>query len=155
MLLTFNWRTLLPNGSYDICDESGKVVFKVRREVTLEQCFKMFNSNGDCVGTIKKKLPALTPRFQIYLGDEASLIGIVSRYYSMSTPDIKIDFDGWHTHGSCADYRYDILDRDDATVAAVARKPNLMTEEFTVDILNPQKKLPALLLILALYSALG
>ena len=78
--------------SYDITDENGNVVFKIKGQLALGHCLKIYNQFGQEVGMVKEKIISLLPRFIIYEND--CQLGYISRKISLFTSSYDIDFKG-------------------------------------------------------------
>ncbi len=150
MKLLFKQRMFSWFDSYDIYDEAGAVVFTVKGQLAWGHCFKIYNSQGYCLGTVREKIWSFLPKFEIYSGDEQNYIGCISKEFTFFKPKYNIDFNGWHVEGSFMEWDYDVLDQQGRKIATVSKELFHWTDTYIINIFNPGHALEALMFVLAI-----
>ena len=79
MKLLFKQRFFSWFDSYDIYDEAGSTVYVVRGQFSWGHCLKIFDPTGSELGTVKQRVFALPPKFDLYRGD--AHIGCISKEF--------------------------------------------------------------------------
>jgi uncharacterized protein YxjI len=100
------------------------------------------------VGTVKQKIFSFLPTFEIYIGDK--YLGSIKREFSFFKPVYNIDFNGWHVEGNLFEWDYTIVDRNGKQVAYVSKELFNWTDTYTIDVLNPEEAVYALMLVIAI-----
>ena len=148
MKLLFKQRFFSWFDSYDIYGESGETVYTVKGQLSWGHCLKIFDSYGNETGTVKERILTFLPKFEIYLGD--NYIGCISKELTLFKPKFNIDFNGWHIEGDFFEWDYRIINRDGILIATVSKELFNWTDTYTIDVINPQDALCALMLVLAI-----
>lgn len=134
--------------SYDVYNESGTTLYTVKGQLSWGHCLKIFDSSGVEVGTVKQKIFTFLPAFEIYVGDK--YLGSIKREFTFFKPVYNIDFNGWHVEGNLFEWDYSIVDRNGKSVAAVSKELFNWTDTYTIDVLNPEEAVYALMLVIAI-----
>lgn len=150
MKLLFKQRFFSWFDSYDIFDEYGEVVFVVKGQISWGHCLKIYDAAGYEVGTVQEKLFRLLPEFEFYEGPD--YIGRLKKQFTFFTPKYDVIGPGWFVQGNFFEWDYDILSSEGygGVVASVSKELFHFTDTYTIDVMNPQDALLALMVVLAI-----
>jgi len=148
MKLLFKQRFFSWFDSYDIFNESGETVYEVKGQLSWGHCLKIFDTNGNELGTVKQQIFTLLPKFDMYFGD--NYIGSICKEFSFFTPRYNIDYKGWHVEGEFFEWDYHITDSTGCQVATVSKELFNWTDTYSIDVNNPEDAIYALMLVLAI-----
>ena len=148
MKLLFKQKLFSWFDSYDILNEAGETVYTVKGQLAWGHCFKIFDANGQEVGTIKQKIFSFLPRFEIYFGHQ--YVGSICKEFSFLKPRYNIDYNGWQVEGNFFEWDYSILNGAGQTVATITKEFFNWTDTYSIDVVNPADALSALLLVIAI-----
>ena len=148
MRLLFKQRFFSWFDSYDIYDATGNTVFTVEGKLAWGHCLKIYDANGREVGTVRERVFAFLPKFELYLGDQ--YIGCITKELSLFKPRFSIDCNGWRVDGSFWEWDYSIVDPSGHTIATISKELFNWTDTYVIDVSNPQDALCSLMLVLAI-----
>lgn len=148
MKLLFKQRLFSWFDSYDIFNEAGETVYTVKGQFGWGHCLKIFDAAGYEIGTVKEKIFAFLPKFEIYFGER--YVGCISKEFSLFKPKYNIDCNGWHIDGNFFEWDYNILNMSGQCIATVSKQLFNWTDTYVIDVVNPQDALYALMLVLAI-----
>ena len=148
MKLYFKQRFFSWFDSYDIYDEQENVIFVVKGQLSWGHCLKIFDVYGQEVGMIKERILTFLPKFEVYRGGQ--YLGCIKKEMSILRPKYNIEYNGWHIEGSFLEWNYQITDRRGGMVAAVSKELFHLTDQYVIDVVNPQDGLTALMFVLAI-----
>ena len=148
MKLYFKQRFFSWFDSYDIYDEQENVIFVVKGQLSWGHCLKIFDAYGQEVGMIKERILTFLPKFEVYRGGQ--YLGCIKKEMSILRPKYNIEYNGWHIEGSFLEWNYQIIDRRGGMVAAVSKELFHLTDQYVIDVVNPQDGLTALMFVLAI-----
>ena len=148
MKLIFKQRMFSWFDSYDIYYENGKVAYTVKGQLSWGHCLKIYDPQGREVGTVKEKVLAFLPRFEVYLGDR--YLGMIRKEFTFFVAQFTIDFLGWQVDGGLMEWDYTVRAREGRQVAAISKELFHWTDTYIIDVADPQDALPALMLALAI-----
>ena len=129
MKLLFKQRLFSWFDSYDIYREDGGTAYTVQGQLSWGHCLKIFDPQGNEIGTVKERVLTFLPKFDLYMGD---------RYIGCK---VEGDFMEW-------DYR--VTDRTGRCVATVSKELFNWTDTYTIEVAEPGDALAALMLVLAI-----
>ena len=148
MKLLFKQRFFSWFDSYDIYDESGRVVYQVEGKLSWGHKLVIYDRNRNEVGTVLEKVMTFLPKFEMYKNNE--YMGCLSKELSFFLPHYNIDYNGWHIDGSLAEWDYTIVDSNCDTVAVICKQIFNVTDTYVIDVKNPDNALDALMFVLAI-----
>lgn len=148
MRLLFKQRMFSWFDSYDIYDEAGNTLYVVKGQLSWGHCLKIYNANGNEIGTVKERIFTLLPKFEIYMND--NYVGCISKEFTFFKPAYNIDFKGWHVEGDFFEWDYQISDGMGQCVATVSKQLFNWTDTYVIDVCNSQDALATLMLVLAI-----
>lgn len=148
MRLIFKQRLFSWFDSYDIYDEAGNTVFTVEGQLSWGHCLKIFDPTGSELGTVKQRVFALPPKFDLYRGD--AYIGCISKEFKLFSHHYNIDCNGWHVEGNWLGWDYSIVDAAGRPAASISKELWNWTDTYVIDVVNPQDALTALMVVLAI-----
>ena len=148
MKMLFKQRLFSWFDSYDIYGEDGQVLYTVKGQLSWGHCFKIYDSFGNCLGTVKQRILTLLPKFEIYMND--AYVGCISREFTFFRPRYNIDYNGWQVEGDFLEWDYNIISASGNTVASVSKEIWNWTDAYSINVYNPADALSALMLVLAI-----
>lgn len=149
MKLLFKERMFSWLDCYDVFDEFGNVVFSVEGQFSWGHCLHILDNCDRHIGTIKEVIFTFLPSFELYVKDE--YLGQINKEFTFfSPPKYDFDFNGWHVEGHFMEWDYEIYDRDDNLVATVTKELFNWTDTYSIDVVNPDDALLALMFVLAI-----
>ena len=148
MKLLFKQRFFSWFDSYDIYDEAGSTVYVVRGQLSWGHCLKIFDPTGSELGTVKQRVFALPPKFDLYRGD--AHIGSLKKEFSLFSHRYNLDCNGWHVEGNGLGWDYSIVDAAGRSAASISKELWNWTDTYVIDVVNPQDALTALMVVLAI-----
>lgn len=148
MILWFRQRFFSWFDSYDIYDEAGKTVYVVKGQFSWGHCLKIFDSSGKEVGTVKERVLALMPKFEMYIGDK--YVGCIRKKLTFFKSEYTVDCNGWFVKSNFMEWDYKIFNANGQQIATVSKQLFRLTDTYSIDMQNPQDALFALMLVLAI-----
>lgn len=148
MRMYFKQRLFSWFDSYDIYDEWGNVLYVVKGQLSWGHCLKIFDTYGNEVGTVKERVITFLPKFEVYLRDR--YLGCISKRFTFFKPQYDIDYNGWHIDGNFMEWDYKITDAMGGMVASISKELFHMTDQYVIDVSNPEDSLIALMFVLAI-----
>lgn len=148
MKLLFKERMFSWFDSYDVYDEQGSTIFVVKGEMSWGHCLRVYDANGNELGLLQEKVLTFLPKFEMYQGD--NYIGCISKEFTFFVPAFDIDYNGWHVEGDFFGWDYRIQDSAGNCVADVSKELFNWTDTYTIDVVNPEDALCALMVVLAI-----
>ena len=148
MKLLFKQRLFSWFDSYDIYNEYGETAYVVKGQLSWGHCLKIFDANGNEIGTVQERVLTWLPKFELYIKGE--YIGCISKEFSFLKPRYEIDYMGWHVEGDFMEWDYRVEDRSGKTVAAVSKQLFNWTDTYAIDVYDSQDALAVLMLVLAI-----
>lgn len=148
MKLLFQQRMFSWFDSYDIYYENGETAYTVKGQLSWGHCLKIYDPQGYEVGTVKEKVLAFLPRFEVYLGDR--YLGMIRKEFTLFVSQFTIDFLGWQVDGGFLEWDYTVRSREGQTVAVISKELFHWTDTYVIDVADPRDALPALMLVLAI-----
>ena len=148
MKLLFKQRFFSWFDSYDIFDENENVLFSVEGQLSWGHRLHILNARGEHVGTVKQRVMAFLPRFELYFGEE--YVGCITKEFSFFRPNFSVDHNGWTVDGDFFGWDYQIFDRNGALVAEVSKELFRMTDTYVIDVVCEEDALSALMVVLAI-----
>lgn len=148
MRMYFKQRLFSWFDSYDIYDEQGNPIFEVRGQLSWGHCLNIYDSAGNEVGTVRERVLTFLPRFEVYLGEH--YLGCIKKEFTFFVPKYDIDYNGWHIDGNLMEWDYRITDNLGDTVAYISKELFHLTDQYVIDVQNPQDALIVLMFVLAM-----
>lgn len=148
MKLLFKQRLFSWLDSYDIYNEAGEAVYTVKGQLAWGHCLKIYDACGREVGTVRERIFAFLPKFEMYIGER--YIGCISRELTFFRPKYTIDCNGWQVEGDFFEWDYTIRNAAGQGIASVSKEIFNWTDTYVIDVRQPQDALCALMLVLAI-----
>ena len=133
MRMYFKQRLFSWFDSYDIYNEQGNPIYVVKGQISWGHCLQIFT---------------FLPKFEIYQGNQ--YLGCIKKEFSFLKPRYDIDYNGWHIAGSFMEWDYKIIDAAGGMVASISKELFHMTDQYVIDVYDPQNALIALMFVLAI-----
>ena len=134
--------------SYDIYNEAGQTVYTVRGQLSWGHCLKIYDALGNEIGTVKEKIFAFLPKFEMYLGNQ--YIGCICKELSFFRHKYHIECNGWQVEGDWLEWDYQIISQTGQSVASITKEIWNWTDTYVIDVPDPQNALCALMIVLAI-----
>ena len=149
MRLLFKQRFFSWFDSYDIFNENGETVFTVEGKLSWGHRLHILDRTGHHIGTVQQKVLTLTPKFELYEGEEC-LGTLEKELFTFFRPKYYIDFNGWQIEGNFMEWDYSINDANGIPVATVSKELFNWTDTYVIDVIDPNDALRALMVVLAI-----
>ena len=147
MKLLFKQRFFSWLDSYDIYDEYENTVYTVKGQLSWGHCLKIFDPHDRELGTVKERVLAFLPKFEVYEGNQ--MIGSISKELTFLKPRYNIDYNGWHIDGDFLEWDYTVYGSG-GVVAKVSKEIFRLSDTYVIDVYNSADALSALMLVLAI-----
>ena len=148
MKLLFKQRMFSWFDSYDVYDEAGNTVYTVKGELSWGHLLKIYDAKGFEVASVSEKVFSFLPRFEMYFGK--NYVGCIKKEFSFFKPKFTIDYNGWQVEGDWFEWDYSILGSSGHKLATVSKEIFNWTDTYTIDVVNENDTLFALMLVLAI-----
>lgn len=148
MKLLFKQRFFSWFDSYDIYNEAGETVYTVEGKMSWGHKLHILNKHGNHIATVKQAILTFMPRFELYQGE--TCIGTVQKKVSFFKPHYEMNFKGWNVTGNFLEWDYNIVDSSGRIVATVNKEIFNFTDTYSIDTVNDDDALYALMLTLAI-----
>jgi len=148
MKMRFKQRFFSWFDSYDIYDEAECTLFTVEGQLAWGHTLHINDAEGYHIATVKQRLFTFLPKFDLYAGD--TLLGTISKDFTLFAPAFEIDFNGWQVQGQFMEWDYDILDKFGDRVASISKELFNWTDTYVIDVPDPDNALCALMVVLAI-----
>lgn len=148
MKMLFRQRFFSWFDSFDICDEAGNTLYIVKGQLSWGHCLKIFDVNGNHIGTVKEKIITFLPKFEMYLSDR--YIGCISKEISFFRPKYNIDCNGWRVEGDFMGWDYSVVSADGRKIADISKELFRFTDTYVINVPDANNALCALMLVLAI-----
>lgn len=148
MKLLFKQRFFSWFDSYDIFDESDKVIFTVKGQLSWGHRLNIYNSANVHIGTVKEVVFTWLPKFELYEGDR--LVGVLKKKFQLFKNSYDLDLLGWDVNENFMGWDYSILDSHGSVVAKVNKVIFKFNDTYEIDVVDPENALHALMFTLAI-----
>ncbi len=148
MKLLFKQKAFSWFDSYDVFNEQDEAVYKVKGQLSWGHCLKIFDAQGNEIGTVKERIISFLPKFEMYLGE--NYLGCIKKEFSFFTPKFTIECNNWQVEGDFFEWDYSITDTNGNTIATVSKDVFRWTDTYVIDVENPQNVLEVLMLVIAI-----
>ena len=147
MRLLFKQRLFSWFDSYDIYDEAGNTVYTVQGQLSWGHCLHILDHTGRHIATVQEKVLTFLPRFEFFLGGQ--MLGSIRKELTFLRPRFELDFNGWDVSGSFLEWDYTIS-QGPRTVATISKELWKLTDTYVIDVVDPRDALCALMVVLAI-----
>ncbi len=148
MKLLFKQKLFSWFDSYDIFNEAGETVYKVKGQLAWGHCLKIYDASDNEIATVKQKIFTWMPKFEMYYGDQC--VGCISREFTFFKPKYNIECNGWRVEGDWFEWDYSIISPSGQQVASVSKKIWNWTDTYEIEVIDPRDALCALMLVIAI-----
>lgn len=151
MKLLMKQRVFSWTDTYDVYDEAGNKKYFVKAELfRLGHQIHVFDVSGNEIGMIKQRLFTLLPSFDIVIGGRE--FGNIQKEFTFFKPRYEIDYNGWRCEGDFLAWDYDVY-AGCSSVVHISKELFHWGDTYTINILNPEDEIPALMLVIAIDAA--
>jgi uncharacterized protein YxjI len=148
MKLIFKQRIFSFFDSYDIYDDLGNTIFKVKGRFSFGKHFDIYDSSERLIGYLKSEIFTFRPKFKAYANDK--FIGCITKELTFFRPKFTIDLNGWQVEGDFREWDYHIEDALGNYVATASKDLFKFTDTYIIEIPNSENALAVLMIVLAI-----
>ncbi|MDD6799211.1 MAG: LURP-one-related family protein [Firmicutes bacterium] len=148
MKLLFKQRLFSWFDSYDIYDEQGNTLYIVEGQLSWGHCLRIFDPNGNELGSVKEKILTFLPKFELYYGYQ--YVGCIWREFSFFRPRYNIECNGWHIEGDFMEWDYQIVSASGDPIATISKQLFRWTDTYVIDVADARDALYSLMVVLAI-----
>lgn len=148
MKLLFKQRAFSWLDSYDIYDENGDVLFTVEGRPSWGHCLHILNTGGEHIGTVRQKVAAFLPTFELYAYGE--YLGCLKKELTFLAPKFTIDCSDWEVEGDWTAWNYAITSPAQGLVATISKELFNWTDTYIIDVPDQANVLCALMVVLSI-----
>lgn len=102
---------------------------------------------GRHIATLQEKIFTFLPQFELYI--EENYVGCIKKEFTFFKPRFVIDCNGWEIDGEWLEWDYTITDGQ-RSVATISKEPFHLTDQYVIDVVEPDEALAVLLVVLAI-----
>ena len=136
MKLLMKQRVFSWTDTYDVYDEAGNKKYFVKAELfRLGHQIHVFDVSGNEIGMIKQRL-----------------FGNIQKEFTFFKPRYEIDYNGWRCEGDFLAWDYDVY-AGCSSVVHISKELFHWGDTYTINILNSEDEIPALMLVIAIDAA--
>ncbi len=149
MKLLFKQRFFSWFDSYDVYYENGDVAYTVKGQLSWGKLLKIYDANGEHIGTVEQHIFTFLPKFDLYEGDR--LFSTLCKEFTFFTP--RYYFDGgpeWEIKGDFFGWDYSLTNPRGETVATVSKELWNWTDTYAISVFDPADALTALMAVIAI-----
>ncbi len=149
MKLLFKQRFFSWFDSYDVYYESGDVAYTVKGQLSWGHLLKIYDAQGEHLGTVEEQILTFLPKFDLYVGDEH--FSTLRKEFTFFTP--KFEFRGgpeWQIEGDFLGWDYTLTDRNGVPVAEISKEIFNWTDTYVIHVFDPTNALTALMAVIAI-----
>ena len=147
MKLLFRQRFFSWFDSYDIYNELGETVYTVHGKLAWGHRLAIQDAQGADVGMVREKVFTLLPRF--YFDVNGQEVGCLQKEFTLFKPRYRLDLNGWQVQGNWLEWDYEIVGPK-GQVATISKELFHMTDNYSMDIVDPEDALLVLMVVLAI-----
>ena len=135
--------------SYDVYDESGDIYFKVKGKIAWGHKLAIYDASGAEVGVVKEQIVDIMPHFDFYMG--RTKVGTLKKKLTLLRPKFSIDFGGrkWEIDGNWWEWDY-LIKEGREKVAAIYKRVFRLTDNYVIEVRDPEDALGALMVVIAI-----
>ncbi len=149
MKLRFKQRFFSWFDSYDVYYESGDVAYTVKGQLSWGHLLKIYDAQGEHLGTVEEQILTFLPKFDLYVGEEH--FSTLCKEFTFFTP--KYEFRGgpeWQIEGDFMGWEYTLADRNGLPVAEISKELFNWTDTYVIDVFDSANALTALMAVIAI-----
>lgn len=134
--------------SYDIYGQNGQVLYTVKGQLSWGHRLKVYDSSECQVAELSERVFTLLPKLDIYVGDQ--YVGCIKKEFTLFKPLFTFDYNGWTMDGDWLEWDYTIRGSNGESIADVSKEIFHWTDQYVIDVHNPDNALHALMAVLAI-----
>jgi len=136
--------------TFTVTDEKGNELFTAKGRFSVSRRIDLFDSTGECVGSIREKLIDLLPHYRIYENDE--LIGDIVKDISVLRDRFSFTFSRWAVTADLVKFSYRILDGRTSVAKIDRRAVRLIHPVYDIELEDPKDAVRVILAFLAIIA---
>ena len=149
MKLYFKQRFFSWLDSYDIFDENGETIYKVKGQLSFCHCLYIYDKYDRHVATLKEELfTFFVKKFNIYINGE--YIGNIEKEFTFFVPSFSFPYKRWAIEGELFEWDYEMKDQQGEVVACASKEIFRFTDTYMIDVKREEDALYALMVVLAI-----
>ncbi|NLZ45907.1 MAG: hypothetical protein GX896_04365 [Clostridiales bacterium] len=133
--------------SYNVYDEYGETVFKVKGQLSFGHRLVVYDANGREIGMLKEKVFAFLPRFYMYVNGVE--IGWIKKKFTFFKPQFELNCNGWLVDGNFFEWDYSVYENNNEIIT-LSKEIFNFTDTYVIDVKRPEDGLLGLLIVLAI-----
>lgn len=148
MKLLFKQRLFSWFDSYDIYNQNGDIVYTVEGKLSWGHRLHIKDARKRHIGTVKQVMLTWMPKFELYMNER--YVGCISKELTFLVPKYNLDCNGWQVKGNFLEWDYQIVNSYGQRVATINKELFNFTDTYSIDIMNQEDALLALMVVLAI-----
>lgn len=133
--------------SYDIYDENGNVVFKVRGKLAWGHKLEIYDANENYLGMVLEKVISFLAKYRFFIGENE--IGCLSRKFTFLKPKFELDCNGWIIEGNFFELNYKVTSGNNL-IMICDKKLFSFKDTYRLNITNEENALLCLMIALSI-----
>lgn len=150
MRMLFKQRLFSWFDSYDIYDEEGNILYKVKGELSWGHQLRIYDNNNE-VGLIKEKIFTFLPKFIMF--ENGIEIGEIRKQFTFFIPKFNLTCNDWSVTGNILEWDYRVVDSDNNLIMNASKEIFHLTDTYIIDVKNKKDALYSLMIVLAIDAA--
>lgn len=146
MKLIFKQKILSFLDSYKVYDENDNVYFEIKGKLSFGKLFKIYNSNNEEIGTLKRNLFTFLPTYSIYKGEEK--LGEIKKKFTFLKPKFELSFNNYTVEGNFFEWDYEVK-QNDIVIASISKEFFHFTDTYVINV-DESDALIVLMIVLAI-----
>lgn len=151
MKMLFKQRLFSWFDSYDIFDEEGNILYKVKGELSWGHQLRIYDSKNNEVGLIKEKIFTLLPKFVMF--ENGIEIGEIRKQFTFFIPKFNLTCNDWNVTGNILEWDYEVIDSNNNIIMNASKEIFHLTDTYVIDVKNKKDALYSLMIVLAIDAA--
>lgn len=134
--------------SFDVTDESGRIIYTVKGRLDWGHNLHFFDAYGNDIASVREKVLTWLPKFELTIGGQNA--GWIRREFSWFHPRYQIDLNGWQVEGNFLEWDYQVTGPLNQPIATISKDLWHWTDHYVIDVPDDRNALPVLMLVVAI-----
>lgn len=148
MKLLFKQRLFSWFDSYDVFNENGETIYKVKGQLSLGHKLFIYDQYNEHIGTVKEEILTFLPCFALYEKDQ--YIGKITKKLSLFKPKFVLEYKDWQIKGNFLEWDYRIIDCTGKTIGSINKEVFHMSDTYSLTIEREEDAFYVLMIVLAI-----
>ena len=150
MKLTLRQKTLKLMDTFEMTDETGRMLFSAKGRISIGKRVDLLDSLGESVGYVRERLVDLLPHYMIYEGDEH--IGDIVKDLSVVRDRFSFTFSKWVVKADLVGFSYEILEGRRVVAKISRRAVRVVHPVYDIEIADDADTVRVLLAVMAILA---